>query len=170
MLDQAGVSELQLELRTLNVQERLLAAQIIQSQLGQIGIQVEIIPMDSGPFWDMGQESKGDMWKDLQIWLMEYTSAPDPSSPTQWFVSDQVGVWNWERWMDPEYDRLYQEGLGETDPDKRDHIYKQMQEIMEDTGAYVWINHRPAPILHRSRLTIEVGPSGAMNFRHFKTA
>ena len=129
-----------------------------------------IIPLDSGPFWEMGQESKGDTWKELQLWLMQFDSQPDPYSPTQWFVSSQVGVWNWERWKDPEFDKLHRDGIAETDSDKRHQIYVRMQEIMEETGAYVWINHEPEPFVHRDTVRIHVAPSGELNYRLFGRA
>jgi len=168
LLGEVGVSGLELTLRTLNNQERLLAAQIIQANLAGIGVKVNILPLDSGPFWDMGQESKGDTWKDLELWLMRFGTAPDPYEATQWFVSDQVGVWNWERWTDPEYDRLYQQGIAETDRQKRREIYVRMQEIMEETGAYVWINHEPETYVHRSGIAINSAPSGELNYRRFR--
>ena len=87
LLEEAGASGLKLKLRTLNTQERLLAAQIIQANMAAIGITVEVLPLDSGPFWEMGQEKKGDTWKDLEIWLMRYGTTPDPFEATQWFVS-----------------------------------------------------------------------------------
>ena len=168
LMDQAGVSNLELTLRTLNNQERLLTAQIIQANLAVIGIDVTIMPLDSGPFWDMGQESKGDTWKDLQLWLMRFGTQPDPYEATQWFVSSQVGVWNWERWSDPEFDRLYEEGISETDDEKRHEIYVRMQEIMEETGAYVWINHEPETFAHRDSIRVKAAPSGELNYKLFE--
>jgi peptide/nickel transport system substrate-binding protein len=170
LLAEAGVSNLSLTLRTLNFQERILAAQIIQANLGAVGIQVKVVPMESGPYWEMGQESKGDMWQDLEIWLMRFGTQPDPYEATQWFVSDQVGKWNWERWSSAEYDRLYKEGIAATDPDRRREIYVRMQEIMEETGAYVWINHEPETFVHRKDVRIDAAPSGEMNFRRFQMA
>ena len=170
LLAEAGVSGLNLTLRTLNNQERMLAAQIIQANLAAVGITVKVLPLDSGPYWEMGQESKGDMWKDLELWIMRFGSTPDPYEATQWFVSDQVGVWNWERWTDPEFDRLYQEGIKETDPDKRHDIYVKMQEIMEETGAYVWINHEPEAFVHTTDVVVNAAPSGELNYRRFSKA
>jgi peptide/nickel transport system substrate-binding protein len=167
LLEEAGVSGLQLNLRTLNQQDRMLAAQIIQANLGAVGVTVKVTPLDSGPFWSMGQESKGDMWKDLEIWIMRFGSGPDPFEPFQWFVKDQVGVWNWERWSDPEFDDLYQKGLVESDSEKRHNIYIRMQEIMEDTGAYAWITHEPETFVHRDTIEPEISPDGQMNFRNF---
>jgi len=168
LLAEAGVSGLELTLRTLNYQERTLAAQIIQANLAAVGITLKVLPLDGGPFWEMGQENKGDTWKELELWLMRFGTTPDPYEAAQWFVSDQVGVWNWERWTDPEYDRLYKEGLVETDPDKREEIYLRMQDIMEETGAYVWINHEPETFVHRADIEISAAPSGDLNYRLFK--
>ncbi len=168
LLQEAGVSDLSLTLRTLNNQERMLTAQIIQANLAAVGITVEIIPLDSGPFWDVGMEDKGDGWKDIQLYLMRFGSQPDPYEATQWFVSDQVGVWNWERWTDPEFDALYKQGIAETDPAKRAEIYLRMQDIMEETGAYVWINHEPEAYAHRADIEISSAPSGELDYRRFK--
>ena len=170
LLDAAGVSDLALTLRTLNTAERVLASQIIQANLAEIGITATVMPLESGTFWAMGQESKGETWKELEIWLMRYGGAADPFEMTQWFVSSQVGVWNWERWTDPEFDRLFEEGIAETDPAKRAQIYLRMQEIMEDTGAYVFIAHEPEAFAHRSTLSPVISPDGQMSFRQFTSA
>ncbi|MEJ2030956.1 MAG: ABC transporter substrate-binding protein [Maritimibacter sp.] len=169
LLAEAGVSGLSLTLRTLNTQERMLTAQIIQANLAAIGITVTVLPVDNGPFWEMGAESAGDQWQDLEIWLMRFGTVPDPYEATQWFVSSQVGIWNWERWTDPEFDRLYEEGVAETDTAKRAEIYLQMQQIMEDTGAYVWINHEPQVFAYRDGIEINAAPSGEKNYHRFKS-
>ncbi len=167
LLDEAGVSDLSLTLRTLNVQERVLAAQIVQANLAVLNINVEIIPLDSGPFWEMGQESKGETWKDLELWFMRFGAGPDPYEASQWFVRDQVGVWNWERWSSDEYEELYKKGIAETDPTKREKIYFRMQEIMEETGAYVWLTHEPEVFIHRADLDARFAPSGEMLLADF---
>lgn len=169
LLDSSGVSGLSLTLQTLNRQERMTAAQIIQANLAEIGIQVEIIPLDSGPFWNLGQESKGDDWKDLQLWIMRYGGAPDPYDHFQWFRKDQVGVWNWERWSDDEFEDLYEKGIAETNPEERNRIYLRMGEIMEDTGAYLWITHEPEGIMHRSSIDPGILPDGRHDFRQYRS-
>ena len=74
---------------------------------------------------------------------MRYRCTPDPADAIQWFKKDQIGVWNWERWTTPEFETLWTKGLAETDRTKRNAIYVRMQEIMENTGAYVWITFDP---------------------------
>ena len=170
LLEESGVSGLKLTLRTLNNQERMLTAQIIQANLAAIGITVEIIPLDGGPFWDMGQEKKGDTWKELELWIMRYSSGPDPYEPFQWFVRGQVGIWNWERWSSDEFEDLFAKGVAETDTGKREAIYTRMQEIMDETGAYVYLTHEPEVFIHKSSLSPHFSPTAEMIVGAFKEA
>ncbi len=167
LMEEAGVSGMDLTLRTLNNQERILASTVIQANLAEIGINVTVLPLDAGPFWEMGQESKGDTWKELELWLMRFGSGPDPFEPMQWFIRDQVGVWNWERWSSDEFESLYAEGVSEVDSAKREKIYFRMQEIMEETGAYVWLTHEPEVFIHKSNLNAKFAPSGEMQLNYF---
>ena len=164
LLQAAGVSNLSLTLQTLNLQDRVTAAQIIQANLADVGITVEVIPLDSGPFWNLGQESKGEAWKDLQLWIMRYGGSPDPFDHFQWFVRDQMGVWNWERWSDDEFEELYARGIEESDVAERNRIYLRMGEIMEDTGAYVWLTHEPRGHMYRDWLEPGLDPAGQADF------
>jgi peptide/nickel transport system substrate-binding protein len=170
LLAEAGVSNLQLQFKTLNEAYRVTAAQIVQANLADVGITMEIVPVDSGPFWNLGLESKGEDWKTLELWWMRYRTSPDPSDVLQWFIKSQVGVWNWERWSDPEFEELWTKGLGEIDTAKRNDIYLRMQEIMEDTGAYVWITHDPLNYAHSEKLVPGFDSGGEVLAELCKTA
>ncbi len=170
LLDEAGVKDLTLEFKTLSEAYRVTAAQIVHQNLADVGIKVEIIPLDSGPFWNLGLEAKGDEWKDLQIWWMQYRSSPDPSDPIQWFIKSQVGIWNWERWSDPKFEELWVKGLAETDNNKREDIYLRMQEIMEDTGAYVWITWDLLFYVHSDKIVPKFDTGGELVVEQFKKA
>ena len=168
LLAEAGVSGLELDMHTLNDQNRILAAQIIQANLADVGVSAKVIPLEGGPWWDLGQESKGDMWKDSQLWLMRYGSGGDGYEPFQWFVKDMKGIWNWERWTDDEFDRIWNESLELTDNAEREKIYWRMQEMMEDTGAYTWICHEPEIIVHRTNHVPYTDIFGGVHFPFFK--
>jgi peptide/nickel transport system substrate-binding protein len=167
LLQASGVTGLSLTLQTLNLQDRVTAAQIIQANLAEVGVTVEVVPLDSGPFWNLGQESKGDAWKDLQLWIMRYGGSPDPFDHFQWFVRGQVGIWNWERWSSDEFEDLFAKGVAETDPAERHKIYIRMQEIMESTGGYVWLTHEPEVFIHRADINAQFAPSGEMQLNYF---
>ena len=170
LLAEAGVSGLTVEFKTLNEAYRVTAAQIVQANLADVGITCEIIPLDSGPFWNLGLESKGEEWKTLQMWWMRYRTSPDPSDSIQWFLKSQVGVWNWERWSDPEFEDLWVKGLAEPDNAKRAPLYVRMQEIMEDTGAYVWITHDSLNYIHSDKIVPDFDTGGEILVERFKKA
>ncbi|MER9801590.1 ABC transporter substrate-binding protein [Mesorhizobium sp. M0142] len=153
LLQDAGVSGLTLDITTpADDAPKVVACQIIQSYLGEVGINVTVTPVDAGTYWDLGQESKGDAWKALELYVMGYSTAPDPADATASFRKKQIGAWNWERWSDPEFEDLYVKGMAETDSEKRAAIYVRMQGIMENSGAYFWITFPPVFYGYRDRI------------------
>ena len=154
----------------LNKAERVSAAQAIQSQLAEVGIKVTIQQHDSGTFWRLGDQKSGDAWKKIQLLINRFSMQPDPSWATAWFTPDQIGVWNWERWNSPEFGELQKQGHVELDPDKRDAMYKKMQDLMEESGAYVFLTHEAVGVAYRDNITPGLQPHGAPNFTDFKKA
>jgi len=150
LVAEAGAEGLEIDIKIINNQAQNAAASVIQANLVEIGINLEIIPLESGVWWDLGLESRGEAWKDLQLYIARYGDSPDPSQMYQWYVSGQVGIWNWERWKNPEFDELFDKGLGETDAAKREEIYQRMAQILDDTAAYVYITHEPIAHVYRT--------------------
>src|SRR5205085_5750299 len=87
------------------------------------------------------------------------TMAPDPSWATAWFLPSQIGVWNWERWNSPEFDELHRQALVETDTAKRAGIYIRMQDLMEESGAYIFITHEVAGVIYRDTIAPAMMPA-----------
>jgi peptide/nickel transport system substrate-binding protein len=168
LVAEAGAEGLELDIKIINTSYQISAASVIQANLAEIGINLEVIPLESGVWWDLGLESRGDAWKDLQLYIARYGDSPDPSQMYQWYVSGQVGIWNWERWKDPEFDALFDQGIAETDPAKREAIYQRMAEIVDDTAAYVYITHEPVPFLYRTNHDPQIDLHGTYDFPLFK--
>lgn len=170
-LQEAGAEGITLTMDVLNASKWKSIAEIIQAQLGRIGIQIQINVQDSGSFWTLGMEDEGDRWKDVQLIVNSFSMAPDPYYYSQWFTCEQVGVWNWERFCNEEFDKLHQQAVAEPDPDKRDELYRRMQDIQEDSGAYRFLTHEGTPIMYRkSKVKPAVRPDGRPLFRHFSKA
>jgi len=85
LLAEAGVSNLELTLTTNNSEPFQAAAQVIQAQLAEVGITVDIETVDDATFNDIGGHVKT---RDLT--LVSYSTNPDPSWSTVWFLCDQV--------------------------------------------------------------------------------
>ena len=121
--------------------ERLLAAQVIQANLASVNIAVQINQHDSGSFWSLGSAADGDRWRSLQLILQKYGMQPDPAFATAWFTPEQVGIWNWERFSNQEFGALHRQAMITTDAAERDRMYRRMQDLMEESGAYVFLTH-----------------------------
>jgi peptide/nickel transport system substrate-binding protein len=169
LLKEAGAEGLSLTLDILNKTERLSAAQVVQANLAEVGVNVEIKQNDSGTFWTLGAK-EGDYWNKLQLIIGRFSMQPDPSWATAWFTTDQIGVWNWERFNSPEFDALHKEGLVEIDPDKRDEIYKKAQDLMEESGCYVFLTHEVVGVMSRDIIDPGLMPNGTPLFPRFKPA
>ena len=150
--------------------ERLLAAQVIQANLAAVGITVQINQHDSGTFWSLGSEKDGDQWRKLQLILQKYGMQPDPSFATAWFTPEQVGIWNWERFSNQEFGALHKQALTETDPAARDRMYRRMQDLMEQSGAYVFLTHEVNAAIYRDTLVPALLPDATPVLPEFKPA
>jgi len=166
LLDEAGASGLSVELEVQNITDGVTAAQIIHANLAEVGIELQINTHDPGGFWNLGEE-KGEA---LELTLKSYVNPPDASWGTQWFLAEQKGIWNWEYLDDPEFEELHKKALGETDFDKRAAMYVRMQEIMDESGGYLWITYPPSAVVYRDSVIPGMFPNGRMKLSAFKPA
>ena len=166
LLAEAGVSGLSLEIDVLNNAEFVTAAQIIQANLGEIGINLQINQLDSGAYWNVAADRK----EELQLTLIQYTSPPDPSWSTQWFLREQKGIWNWVWFDSEEFDNLHYAALKEVDIKKRASMYFDMQKLMDESGGFLFIMHPPSVLLYRDTINPGLYPNGGLKLSEFQPA
>ena len=163
LLVEAGVPNgFKTTLAVLNNTDSITGAQVIQANLAEAGIAAEITPYESGTFWNLGVEGKGTDYKNIQLYLQKWGLPPDPGGMTQWWTTEQIGKWNWERWSDAEFDNLHRQGLSEMDPKKREQLYKQMQDRMEASGAFMWLTNGIQAIAYRTWMEPGTTPDGRL--------
>lgn len=113
------------------------AAQIIQSQLAEVGITVTISEIDPGQVWT--QLIEGQYQANLNWW---YNETRDPDNALRWCVwgaGDNKSYFT--RYNNDQVNKLVDEASGETDPAKRGALYAQIQKIVVDEVAQVAIWH-----------------------------
>jgi peptide/nickel transport system substrate-binding protein len=164
-----GINE-PLTLDILSSSENLAAAQVIQANLAAVGVNMAIKEYDTGAYWTLGAQSAGDAWKTLQMYIGRFSMEPDPSWATAWFVPEQIGIWNWERWNSKEFGDLHKAGLVEFDQAKRDAIYKHMQDLMDESGSYIFLTHEVKGCLFRKTVAPGLTPDGSVVYPAFKQA
>ena len=171
-LQKAGLQGgVKLTLDILNKATWVTAAQVIQANCARVGIDIEVNLHESGAFWSLGDDSKGgDRWKNVQLILNRFSMLPDPYYATAWFTTDQIGVWNWERFRSKDFDLLHERAAAETDQGSRAALYERMQDLMEESGAYRFITHEATPVIYRNTVTPAFRPDGLPLFRAFRPA
>ena len=171
LLEEAGVANsLNITISIQQTAENLAAAQVIQANLAEVGIQLTINQYESGTYWSLGSKDEGDQYLDIQLFLMRFSMQPDPSWATMWFTPQQIGVWNWQGFDNAEFGELQEAAQIEMDPAKRDEMYKRMQDLMEESGDFVFLNFVPVGTLSRDTIDPAVRPDGEPVFYEFEPA
>ncbi|HLJ64649.1 MAG TPA: ABC transporter substrate-binding protein [Stellaceae bacterium] len=134
------------------------AGEVVQANLAELGIRCAVDARDGAAFWSAGN---GEAGRDLDLVLQFFKGKPDPSFFTQWFVSAQIGAWNWQRWSDPEFDRLHARAAATLDTEARRADYIAMQKRMEDAAAFIWLTHDRLAFAARPWLVPRLLPDGA---------
>lgn len=157
LLAEAGQKGLSFTFTTMNDPAYQAVAQIVQANLAEVGIKISINAMDSGAFYAMGSD---DLAKDLELTLNFYLGKNDPAFQTSWFTTQQIGQWNWQRWSNPEFDKLDREAAATNDPVVRAEKYIRAQQLMEESVAFIWITHGRFVMGTAAGITPAVLPAG----------
>ncbi len=162
LLAESGIEVPVLQLDIINSTLMLTAGQIVQANLAEIGITVEINPMEEGTYWNLHY----DKGPDKQLYFEQWSSPGTAGYMFKWFVPGND--WNWEYFENEEYLQLLDQALMELDEEKRGKMYQRMQQLMLDSGDFVYIAHPPVVLLHRG--TIEPGllPDGLPVYHELK--
>ena len=171
LLAEAGV-DLPLRLR-MDVNSdtlELTAVQVIQWSLKKVGIEIDIHTQDNSTFMSLGSEAAGEQWQDIQLFMQSFIGSSDPYYSLVWFISKQMGLWNWERFANQEFDQLNDQALAITDEAKRDRMYQRMQDLMEESGCYRFISNGVMPNIIRKSIRPAFSPDGYPVLRGFRPA
>lgn len=148
LLAEAGAEGLELNLYALTDGTSQTIAQIIQANLAQAGITVNIQPTEDAAYWALGDKSAGENYKSIELVLMNFAGGIDPTENLVWFRPDQIGIYNWSFFDNPEFESLYQASMTEQDSEKRRAMFNRMEDLMEDSGAFIFICFEPYLALH----------------------
>lgn len=149
LLQQAGATNVKLKLLVLNQPAFQNMALVAQALLKEIGVTLDVDVQEGGTYWSAGQ---GETGKNLDMFLLRFNGKHDPNFIMQWFLSAQVGNWNWQRWKSPEFDALFAQSAGELDRAKRRDEVIKAQKLMDESAAYIWLTNEVNFIVHRSWL------------------
>lgn len=167
-LAKAGLESLDLRLDLQDTTEDRIWAEIIQQNLAEVGINVELNPMDSSTYWTttFGEQAV----ENNELMVSGYSMQPDPAWATMWFTCDQVGVWNAEAWCNEEYDELHRKAMVTLDPEERAELYIEMQKLWDQAVQTVWVTHGARPYAYTPDIVPATTPNGKPQYEMFKPA
>ncbi|MBW3557506.1 MAG: ABC transporter substrate-binding protein, partial [Actinobacteria bacterium] len=112
--------------------ETVTAAQVIESQLEPLGIDVNIRTLDFATWLD--EQGKGNFDAFLLGWLGNI----DPHD--YYYAQHHTGEgFNFHGYSNPEVDELLEQGAVQTDRDERKKIYDEAAELIVDDASYVYL-------------------------------
>ena len=152
LLAEAGAEGLTLNLYGTTDGTTQAIAQIIQASLAEAGITIEIQPTDDATYWTLGDKTAGEGYKSVELVLMNFAGGIDPTENLTWFRPEQIGVYNWSFFDSPAFEDLYTKSTTESDPDKRRAIFNRMEDLMEDSGGFIFICFEPFLAIHDATL------------------
>lgn len=139
LMKEAGLEKgVKVKLLTSDRKERINMAEVIQSQLKGIGVEVEIQVMEFGAYIDEVDSGKH------QMFIGGWGNATGDGDYNQYnlFHSDSLGSpGNHFYYQKPEIDTLIEQGRVEIDPAKREEIYEKAMQIEMDDAVYIPIRN-----------------------------
>jgi peptide/nickel transport system substrate-binding protein len=151
LLAEAGVENLSFTISTNERQERIDMATIIQSQLKEVGINVEIEVLEWGAILD-----KADRREQDAIMLGWTCQTPDPDMAVYAVFhtqqNGQVGN-NYANFSNEEVDALMEKGRTTPDSDEREEIYKEIQATINEQTPWVYLNNGEVVVGAKANMT-----------------
>jgi len=137
-----------------------IIAEVLQSQLRQVGIDMEIKELEVGAFNETSNLGKTDMH------VQFFATTLDPGYATQWFTCDRVGKkygWNAAQWCSKEYDKLWGRAESMLDQEKRADLYVKMQKLIDESAWAIWLTNGVRATVNRNSLDLgELYPNGSL--------
>jgi len=125
------------------VREQL--AQVVQQFLLDFGFEVELAVVEWSVYIERGSGNPGD-YDSRTGW--RFTS-PDPDKTTEYGTDGTVNHYGYSN---PEVDELFQQGRVELDLETRVDIYHQIQQLIYDDVAIIWMYYPRSLFAYNSRI------------------
>ena len=133
LLDEAGVEDLELELMvTDEFPETIQVAQVMESQLAEVGITASIRTLDFAAWLD--EQGKGN----FDVFILGWLGNIDPDD-FYYAQHHSEGAFNFHGYDNPEVDRLLDAARVETDTNARKALYDEAVKHIVDDASYVYL-------------------------------
>jgi len=159
LLADAGAEGLQFSLMVPDSDEpAVAAAQVVASQLADIGVTMTVDTVETGIFLD--RQGQGDFDAFSWAWIGNI-------DPFDYYHAQHItdGGFNFQGYSNPEVDELLTQAAAETDEDARKELYAEAEQLIVDDVSYLyWFNPDVVEAWSSSVSGYEARPDSAVNF------
>lgn len=157
LLKEAGVKNLEIEIRSSSDRDMISILQIIQQQWKKIGVEAKLRSSEFASFF--AEVQKGN----FEAFSLRWTSVTDPDLLNRIFHSRETPPGrNRIHYKNTQVDSLLDKASSETDLKKRQNLYFEVQEILANDFPYIslWYPDNIA-VASRRLKDIKLGPTGS---------
>jgi peptide/nickel transport system substrate-binding protein len=97
--------------------------------------------------------------EDVQLYLVQHTSTPDPAMPLRLFRSKRLP---YTGFASAQYDERLEKATAERDVTKRIAEYRKLQDLLDDSQAFVWLAQQRTAWVFRKEISLPITPWGAL--------
>ena len=139
-----------------------LGAQLLQADLGKVGIQAEIRVIEWGELIRRAKAGEHDLL--FMGWAGD-NGDPDNFLTPQFACASVESGLNFARYCDPQLDKLISAGKTSSDQAQRSQLYKEAQTIIQQQALWLPLAHPTAYALMRQEVEgYQVSPFGRQDF------
>ena len=125
------------------------AVEVVRQQLAEVGIILDVDAVDDSTYWSLVCNGK-------HATVISYQTLPDGDYTLEYFVTNQQ--WNTMKWSNKQFDDLLKQEEGTIDANARAQMLIQMQKLMDDDCAMVFIGYQPQGVAYR-KAAVNLGPN-----------
>jgi peptide/nickel transport system substrate-binding protein len=145
-----------------------LGAQLLQADLGKVGIKAEIRVIEWGELIRRAKAGEHDLL--FMGWAGD-NGDPDNFLTPQFACASVESGLNFARYCDPQLDKLIADGKSTSDQAQRSQLYKQAQQIIQQQALWLPLAHPTAYALTRKQVEgYQVSPFGRQDFAKVRLA
>jgi peptide/nickel transport system substrate-binding protein len=121
---------------TVNKQDRVDICTLLRESLDQIGVKVDVKPLEFPVVIDALQNKK------FQAAFGGWGTGADPYTLENIFATGKDR--NYGSYSNPAVDKLFEAGMRELDPENRVKVYQEIAQILYEDQPYTWLFHQNA--------------------------
>ena len=150
ILAKAGIKDAHFTLDVENKPPFITIAQSMQASFAQGGVKIDLLPAAGSQVYARVRARQHQAA--IRLWIPDYFDAHSNASAFAWNDGKSSTVAGLNGWQIPQLNKETQAAVAEADPAKRLDLYKKMQEELQRSSPYVFVDQGKTQIVVRDNV------------------